>query len=178
RPNTWVRAVYPPALGGSTAQSTQIPRYGQFNRLAWVGHSRSRSRSPTPISLDPRPWSSLFKAPVGSLDLRLDFFAPEVQADQKIAMYETADSDELIETWSMAIVGYMVGLRTFFIFVILIHQDSMGISAFDLHILENIFFMHKLYYEEDLQRVLEGFWTIRGHPMILQRSAPDVRLKS
>ncbi|RZS25936.1 hypothetical protein BHM03_00059210, partial [Ensete ventricosum] len=76
------------------------------------GRSRSRSRPPAPISRDPRPWSSHFKAPVGSPDLRLDFFAAEVQADQKIAMYEAIDSDELIETWSMAIVGYVVGLRT------------------------------------------------------------------
>ncbi|RRT80292.1 hypothetical protein B296_00024010, partial [Ensete ventricosum] len=50
------------------------------------GHSRSRSRPPAPISRDPRPWSSLFKAPVGSPDLRLDFFALEVQTDQKIAV--------------------------------------------------------------------------------------------
>ncbi|RZR95033.1 hypothetical protein BHM03_00023822 [Ensete ventricosum] len=62
------------------------------------GRSRSRSRPLAPISRDPRPLSSLFKAPVGSLDLRLDFFAPEVQADQKIVVYDTIDSDELIET--------------------------------------------------------------------------------
>ncbi|RWW64866.1 hypothetical protein BHE74_00027872 [Ensete ventricosum] len=61
------------------------------------GHSRSRSRPPAPISRDPRPWSSLFKAPVCSPDLRLDFFAPEVQVDQKIVVYEAIDSDELIE---------------------------------------------------------------------------------
>ncbi|RZR82672.1 hypothetical protein BHM03_00009140 [Ensete ventricosum] len=70
------------------------------------GRSRSRSRPPAPISRDPRPWNSLFKAPVGSPDLRLGFFPLEVQADQKITMYETVDSNELIETWSMAIVGY------------------------------------------------------------------------
>ena len=28
-----------------------------------------------------------------------------------------------------------------------------------------------------MQRVLEGFWTIRGHPMILRRWSPDVRLE-
>ncbi|RWW66999.1 hypothetical protein BHE74_00025585 [Ensete ventricosum] len=70
------------------------------------GRSRSRSRPPAPISRDPRPWNSLFKAPVGSPDLRLGFFPLEVQADQKITMYETVDSNELIETWSMAIVVY------------------------------------------------------------------------
>ncbi|RRT65333.1 hypothetical protein B296_00000531 [Ensete ventricosum] len=32
-----VQAVHPPALGGSIAKSTQIPGYGQFNRLAWAG---------------------------------------------------------------------------------------------------------------------------------------------
>ncbi|RWV97149.1 hypothetical protein GW17_00040083 [Ensete ventricosum] len=32
RSNTRVQVVYPLALGGSTAQSTQIPRYEQFNR--------------------------------------------------------------------------------------------------------------------------------------------------
>ncbi|RRT83493.1 hypothetical protein B296_00001454 [Ensete ventricosum] len=93
------------------------------------GRSRSRSRPPAPIYRDPRPWSSLFKALVGSSDLRLDFLAPEVQADQKIAIYETVDSDEQIETWSMAIMGYVVGLRTsiFILFsIILIHQDLMG----------------------------------------------------
>ena len=52
-----------------------------------------------------------------------------------------------------------------------------GISSFDLHMLENGFFVCKLYSEEDLQRVLEGFWTIRGHPMILRRWSPDVRLE-
>ncbi|RRT39415.1 hypothetical protein B296_00047771, partial [Ensete ventricosum] len=62
------------------------------------GHSRSRSRPPSPISRDPRPWSSLFKALVDCPDLRLDFLAPEVQADQKIALYEAIDSDELIQT--------------------------------------------------------------------------------
>ncbi|RRT67237.1 hypothetical protein B296_00038111, partial [Ensete ventricosum] len=67
------------------------------------GRSRSRSRPLAPISRDPRPWSSLFKATMGSTNLRLDFFAPEVQADQKIAVYEAIDSDKLIETWSMAI---------------------------------------------------------------------------
>ncbi|CAL9070961.1 unnamed protein product [Musa textilis] len=41
------------------------------------GRSRSRSRPPTLISRDPRPWTSLFKAPVGSSDLSLDFYAPE-----------------------------------------------------------------------------------------------------
>ncbi|RZS12906.1 hypothetical protein BHM03_00044421 [Ensete ventricosum] len=48
------------------------------------GHSCAGSRTPAPNSQDLRPWSSLFKAPIGSPDLRLDFFAPEVQADQKI----------------------------------------------------------------------------------------------
>ncbi|RWW03604.1 hypothetical protein GW17_00033225 [Ensete ventricosum] len=48
------------------------------------GHSCAGSRPPAPNSQDLRPWSSLFKAPIGSPDLRLDFFAPEVQADQKI----------------------------------------------------------------------------------------------
>ncbi|RWW75319.1 hypothetical protein BHE74_00016665 [Ensete ventricosum] len=43
--------------------------------------------------------------------------------------------------------------------------------------LENGFFICRLYSEEDLQRVLEGFWTIRGHPMILRCWAPDVRLE-
>ncbi|RZS23048.1 hypothetical protein BHM03_00055896, partial [Ensete ventricosum] len=141
------------------------------------GRSRSRSRPPAPISRDPRPWSSLFKAPVGSPDLRLDFFAPEVQADQKIAVYEAIDSDELIETWSMAIVGYVVGLRTSFFPLSSYIRTRWGISTFDLHMLETGFFVCRLYSEEDLQRVLEGFWTIRGHPMILRRWAPDVRLE-
>ncbi|KAJ8459629.1 hypothetical protein OPV22_032555 [Ensete ventricosum] len=141
------------------------------------GRSRSRSRPPAPISRDPKPWSSLFKAPVGSPDLRLDFFAPEVQADQKIAVYEAIDSDELIETWSMAIVGYVVGLRTSFFPLSSYIRTRWGISTFDLHMLETGFFVCRLYSEEDLQRVLEGFWTIRGHPMILRRWAPDVRLE-
>ncbi|RWV88400.1 hypothetical protein GW17_00049511 [Ensete ventricosum] len=45
------------------------------------GRSCSRSRPTAPIFRDPRSWSSLFKALVGSPDLRLDFLAPEVQAD-------------------------------------------------------------------------------------------------
>ncbi|THU58534.1 hypothetical protein C4D60_Mb03t15360 [Musa balbisiana] len=40
--------------------------------------SRSRSRQPALISSDPRPWTSLFKAPIGSPDLSLEFFTPEV----------------------------------------------------------------------------------------------------
>ncbi|KAJ8505060.1 hypothetical protein OPV22_005946 [Ensete ventricosum] len=141
------------------------------------GRSRSRSQPPAPISRDPKPWSSLFKAPVGSPDLRLDFFAPEVQADQKIAVYEAIDSDELIETWSMTIVGYVVGLRTSFFPLSSYIRTRWGISTFDLHMLETGFFVCRLYSEEDLQRVLEGFWTIRGHLMILRRWAPDVRLE-
>ncbi|RRT83610.1 hypothetical protein B296_00009151 [Ensete ventricosum] len=136
------------------------------------GHSCSKSRHPAPISRDPRPWSSLFKALVGSPDLRLDFFTPEVQADQKIIVYETADFEELIETWSMAIVGYVVRISIFSLSSFI--RTRWGISAFDIHMLENDFFICKLYSEEDLQRVLEGFWTIRSHPMILRRWAPDV----
>lgn len=49
---------------------------------------------------------------VRSSDPHLDFFAPKVQADQKIVMYETIDYEELIETWSMTLVGYVVGLKT------------------------------------------------------------------
>ena len=139
--------------------------------------SCSRSRQPALISSDPRPWTSLFKAPVGSPDLSLEFFTPEVQADKKIAVYETADSAELIETWSMAIVGYVVGLKTSYFPLSSFIKTRWGISSFDLHMLENGFFVCKLYSEEDLQRVLEGFWTIRGHPMILRRWSPDVRLE-
>ena len=139
--------------------------------------SRSRSRQPALISSDPRPWTSLFKAPVGSPDLSLEFFTPEVQADKKIAVYETADSAELIETWSMAIVGYVVGLKTSYFPLSSFIKTRWGISSFDLHMLENGFFVCKLYSEEDLQRILEGFWTIRGHPMILRRWSPDVRLE-
>ncbi|RRT32107.1 hypothetical protein B296_00057328 [Ensete ventricosum] len=74
-------------------------RHGRAMASSPLGAGRPLgSRPPAPISRDPRPWCSLFKAPIGSPDLRLDFFAPEVQADQKIAMYETANSDELIET--------------------------------------------------------------------------------
>ncbi|CAL9769399.1 unnamed protein product [Musa acuminata subsp. burmannicoides] len=54
--------------------------------------SRSRSRPLALISNEPRPWTSLFKAPIGSPDLSLEFFAPEVQAEKKIAVYEIDDS--------------------------------------------------------------------------------------
>ncbi|THU66732.1 hypothetical protein C4D60_Mb05t17300 [Musa balbisiana] len=67
---------------------------------------------PALISSEPQPWTSLFKAPIGSPDLSLEFFAPEVQVEKKIAVYEIADSAELIETWSMVIVGYVIGLKT------------------------------------------------------------------
>ncbi|RWW51569.1 hypothetical protein BHE74_00042080, partial [Ensete ventricosum] len=77
----------------------------------------------------------------------------------------------------MAIVGYVVGLRTSFFPLSSYIRTRWGISTFDLHMLETGFFVCKLYSEEDLQRVLEGFWTIRGHPMILRRWAPDVRLE-
>ncbi|THU58535.1 hypothetical protein C4D60_Mb03t15370 [Musa balbisiana] len=77
---------------------------------------------------------------------------------------------------------------------ILIYQTRWGIPSFDLHMLENGFFVCKLYSEEDLQRVLEGFWTIHGHPRsssttlvldilfwtildYLRRWSPDVRLE-
>ncbi|THU50666.1 hypothetical protein C4D60_Mb06t22700 [Musa balbisiana] len=59
-----------------------------------------------------------------------------LEADKKIVVFETTDSIELIETWSMAIVGY-------------------GISTFDLNMLVNGFFVCKLYSKEDLQWVLE-----------------------
>ncbi|THU43588.1 hypothetical protein C4D60_Mb00t00840 [Musa balbisiana] len=35
-----------------------------------------------------------------------------LKADKKIVVYETTDSAELIETWSMAIVGYVIDLKT------------------------------------------------------------------
>ncbi|RWV77287.1 hypothetical protein GW17_00061909 [Ensete ventricosum] len=77
----------------------------------------------------------------------------------------------------MAIVGYIIGLRTSFFPLSSYIRTRWGISTFDLHMLETGFFICRLYSEEDLQRVLEGFWTIRGHPMILRRWAPDVRLE-
>ncbi|RWW39767.1 hypothetical protein BHE74_00054867 [Ensete ventricosum] len=46
RPNTWVRAVYPPALGESIAQSIQIPGYGQFNHPDWAGQPSLAARKP------------------------------------------------------------------------------------------------------------------------------------
>ncbi|RWW53575.1 hypothetical protein BHE74_00039920 [Ensete ventricosum] len=38
--------VYPPVLGESTTESTQIPGYGQSNRPAWVGQPPSAARKP------------------------------------------------------------------------------------------------------------------------------------
>lgn len=38
------------------------------------------------------------RLPIGGPDLSLDFFAPDVQVDQKIVVYKTTDSKELIET--------------------------------------------------------------------------------
>lgn len=40
--------------------------------------------------------------------------------------------------------------------------------------LENGFFICKFDLEEDLQRIQEGFWTIKGHLMILRRWSPEV----
>ncbi|CAL9061924.1 unnamed protein product [Musa banksii] len=107
--------------------------------------SRSRSRPNVLISSDHRPWTSLFKAPVGNSDLSLDFFTPEVQADKKITVYEIADSAELIETWSMVIVGYVVELKTSYFPLSSFIKTRWGTSAFDLHMLENDFFVCKLY---------------------------------
>ena len=52
--------------------------------------SRSRSRSwpPALLSSEPWTWTSLFKAPIGSPDLSLDFFALEVYAEKNIVVYE------------------------------------------------------------------------------------------
>ncbi|RRT38651.1 hypothetical protein B296_00052111, partial [Ensete ventricosum] len=77
----------------------------------------------------------------------------------------------------MAIVGYVVGLRTSFCLLSLYIRTRWGISIFDFHMLETGFFICRFYSEEDLQLVLEGFWTIHGHPMILRCWAPDVRLE-
>ncbi|RZR95958.1 hypothetical protein BHM03_00024866 [Ensete ventricosum] len=46
-----------------------------------------------------------------------------------------------------------------------------------INMLENGFFICRLYSEEDLQWVLEGYWTICGRLMILRHWAPDVRLE-
>ncbi|CAL9088676.1 unnamed protein product [Musa acuminata var. zebrina] len=110
--------------------------------------SRSRSRSPALISSEPRSWTSLFKAPIGSPDLRLKFFAPKVQAEKMIVVYEIADSAELIKTWSMMIVGCMIGLKTSYFLLSSFIKNRWGTSAFYLHMLENDFFICKLYSKE------------------------------
>ncbi|RWW35886.1 hypothetical protein BHE74_00059134 [Ensete ventricosum] len=117
------------------------------------GRSRSRSRPPAPISRDPKPWSSLFKAPVGSPDLRLDFFAPEVQADQKIAMYEAIDSNELIETWSMAIVSYVVVLRTSFFSI---YPHTSGLDGEYQHLIFICWRRDSLYAGSTLKMIYNG----------------------
>ncbi|RRT63239.1 hypothetical protein B296_00027328 [Ensete ventricosum] len=83
-------------VSGHMRHSASHPLF-QWGAPPLASSQRLVSRPPAPISRDPRPWSSLFKAPVCSPDLRLDFFAPEVQVDQKIVVYEAIDSDELIE---------------------------------------------------------------------------------
>ncbi|THU42247.1 hypothetical protein C4D60_Mb00t15300 [Musa balbisiana] len=95
-----------PAL---TSQVAPLPSFQRDVPSMKQHQSRSRSRSQPPalISSEPRPWTSLFKAPIGSLDLSLEFFALEVQAEKKIAVYEIVDSAKLIETWSMVNVGYV-----------------------------------------------------------------------
>ncbi|CAL9047935.1 unnamed protein product [Musa banksii] len=130
----------PPDLTSQVAPSLSSFRQDVLSTKQHRNRSCSRSRSNALISSDPQPWTRLFKAPVESPDLRLDFFALEVQADKKIAVYETTDSAELIRTWSIAIVGYVVGLKTSYFSLSAFIKTRWGTSAFDLHMLENNFF--------------------------------------
>lgn len=77
--------------------------------------------------------------PIWKFRSLLGFFSLEVQADQKINVYDIIDFEELIETWSMVLVGYVVGLKTSFFLLSSFIKIIWGILAFDLHMLENNF---------------------------------------
>ncbi|MQL86267.1 hypothetical protein Taro_018802, partial [Colocasia esculenta] len=82
-------------------------------------------------------------------EFNLEFINPTTRGHKKIAVMAKEDSEELVDAWSQAI----------------------------LHMLDNGFFVCKLDSGDDLQRILEGFWTVRGHPMILRKWNQDLRLE-
>ncbi|MQM07005.1 hypothetical protein Taro_039839, partial [Colocasia esculenta] len=154
------------------------------DRVARMGRSssstrwRSRSRGPVEVSSAPRTWVSLFSAPSSSESSHaLSFIAPFISEDKKIAICDVEDIEELQGAWDRTIVGYVVDLKTSFMPLSSFIKNRWGVVGFDLHLLENGFFICKMDNEEDVTRILEGFWSIRGHPMILRRWEKGLRME-
>lgn len=71
----------------------------------------------------------------------------------------------------------LIGLKATYNALLAYIKSQWQTSAFELHMLDNGFFVCKLDSGEDMQRILEGFWMVKGHPMILRKWSQDLRLE-
>uniref|UniRef100_A0A1D1XMD1 UPF0348 protein lp_1534 n=1 Tax=Anthurium amnicola TaxID=1678845 RepID=A0A1D1XMD1_9ARAE len=108
----------------------------------------------------------------------LSFVEPLIVGDRKIAIYEDGDFSESESYLKNAIVACIVGLRPAFKPLLsYIHERWRPKGDVSLHILSNGFFMCHFVLEEDLHRVLNGFWTLRGRPLVVQRWCDGISLE-
>ncbi|MQM18339.1 hypothetical protein Taro_051328 [Colocasia esculenta] len=147
-------------------------------RSSSIARRRSRSRGPIEVASTLKTWASLFSTPSsGESNHALSFIEPILAEDQKIAVCDIEDLEELHGAWDRTIVGYVVDLKTSYMPLSSFIKSRWGVVGFDLHLLENGFFLCKLDSEEDVTRILEGFWSIRGHPMILRRWEQGLKME-
>ncbi|MQL99418.1 hypothetical protein Taro_032141, partial [Colocasia esculenta] len=108
----------------------------------------------------------------------LEFIEPGRLHGKQFALFEGDDVNDLLESWRYALMGYCVGMKPIYstlrAFILNFWKPKGDV---ELLMREGGFFLVLFNHEDDLKQVLDGFWCIRGHPLVIRRWTPELQME-
>ncbi|KAK1295828.1 hypothetical protein QJS10_CPB15g01770 [Acorus calamus] len=142
---------------------------------------RNKINVPLPgVSEEVKLWSSFFSSSDSKRpQTSVEFYTPEVDCSQKVAILEEEEVSEAEEAWGFILVGYVWGKSPVFTpFLQFLKKLWKPKGEIILHLQGNGFFMINFSLEEDLTNVLEGGpWTMDNRPFVIQKWSRNTKME-